>query len=276
MGLKKIVYVIVLCFNVTFFDLHAKANVNHIVLFSIPKCGTHLLLKVLQLLTGNKKPEIFPRGWCLLDNKTMNLFFNNQVLLRAHAIYVDANIKRINVSTIKTFFIYRDPRDQIVSAALWIKKNSKWARYDLNVLIDALIFGGGAIWGTMFLAKDPWRHLKSIVDFYNLYLPWAFEPNVYATTFEKLVGPKGGGNEDVQLKEIMAIADYIGKKITLKDAKNVANQLFGGTSTFREGKIGAWKKHLLPRHIKALQQLPGFNELLCYLGYEKNKNWGIS
>ncbi len=101
------------------------ANHNPVALISIPKCGTHFLLKAVRLITGNKRPEIFPKGWRMLDDALMKSLINDPVLLRAHAFWIDINIEKIKNSDIKTIFIYRDPRDQIVSSALWIKKNRK-------------------------------------------------------------------------------------------------------------------------------------------------------
>ncbi len=116
---------------------------NQFALISIPKCGTYLLLKTLRSITGNTKPQIEPKGWTLITDAVMNTFFKNQLFLVAHAFYVDENIKKLNNKNIKTFFIYRDPRDQIVSTAFFIKKpKTSWklhSKWDLDQLIDELI-----------------------------------------------------------------------------------------------------------------------------------------
>lgn len=266
---KRIIYIL---FFVIYFGINNLIQANRAALISIPKCGTHLLLKLLRELTGNKKPEVFPKGWCLLDDKTMQLFFRNQVLLRAHAICSAANINKINVSGVKTFFIYRDPRDQIISTALWIKKNSQWAKYDLNLLIDELITDSGRIWCAIFDSPLAiWQSLMNITTFYNLYLPWQFEPYVYTATFEKLVGKRGGGDDEMQLSEIIAIARHMGFYINRQQALVIAKDLFGKSATFREGKIGAWKKYFLKRHKIAFKKIAG--QLLIDLGYEKDLNW---
>ncbi len=252
-------------------------------LVTIPKCGSFLLLKTIQLING-KKERIMPKELYLIPDSTMKTFFDKDVILSSHAIYVDMNINQLNKNNIKTIFIYRDPRDQIVSAAFWIKKNSHWphANWDINSLIDELIICGGSIWGTIFKlatqipdADLPWLGLKGIAEFYNMYLPWRFEPNVYTTTFEKLVGPRGGGNLESQLNEIMAITQHMGMNLDRRQATRIAHSLFGGTLTFREGKIGSYKKHFLERHkiaFKTKHNGAG-QKLLEYLGYEKDANW---
>ena len=111
----------------------------------------------------------------------------------------------------------------------------------------------------------------SIKGLYDAYLPWKDEPFVYTTTFEKLVGPQGGGSREVQLNEIKNIARHIGVTITEQDAKRVADELFGGSGTFRAGKQGGWKPHFSQRHIDAFKNIAG--KLLIDLGYEQGFDW---
>ena len=111
---------------------------GNIALVSIPKAGTHLLLEAVRLITGNFQPELFPQGWCIIDDLCMGFFLQKDLILRAHAIHCERNIKILSDKQIRIFFIYRDPRDQIISAAFFIKK--KLGRsLDFNVLIDELI-----------------------------------------------------------------------------------------------------------------------------------------
>ena len=58
--------------------------------------------------------------------------------------YVEKNIKKLNDKRIKKVFIYRDLRDQIVSAAFWIKTIERAPQHEwsLDELIDALIIDG--------------------------------------------------------------------------------------------------------------------------------------
>lgn len=248
---KNIFYTIFFLINYcAIFFIHA----DHLAVFSIPKSGTHLLLLLIQRLSGIKK-YIVPSDYCMLDDTIMNIFLKTPVILQAHAEYSDVNIKIMNENNIKIFFIYRDPRDQIISAAFWIKKRAPvvLAQFDLNVLIDGLI--------------------ENITSFYDLYLPWQFESNVYTTTFEKLVGEQGGGNLEDQLQEIIAIAHHMGMHIDRQKAVDIAHEIFGGTVTFREGKTGPWKKYFLERHKIAFKKVPGANELLIRLGYEVDENW---
>ncbi len=270
-NLKKIlIATFFIVINTCFFSYTTS---NHVALVSMPKCGTHLLLKLI-LATDDFIGVTGRRRFFLLDEEIINSFIKNQrLILLSHAIYNNENSSKLADDSIKKIFIYRDPRDQIVSAAFWIKtiprvSESEWS---IEELIDELISGGSSIWSTIFLSDEPWKNLENITSFYNLYLPWRFEPNVYVTSFEKLIGAKGGGSDEVQLNEIINIAFHIGKNLSLSEAKVIANLLFGGTLTFREGKIGSWKEYFLEKHKVAFKKVAG--QLLIDLGYEKDLNW---
>lgn len=246
---------------------------NRVALITIPKCGSNLLIKTIGRMLGLKGYIGAPK-WVLLDDATIKKLMTISSFLSSHLIYVPENIQRLQRNDIKKIFIYRDPRDQIVSAAFHMKKLSKsfaFSSWEIDRLIDVLILGGGPIWSALFLSKEPWLSLQSITSFYNLYLPWMLEPNTYTTTFEKLVGSKGGGSDTQQVREIVAMAHHIGLDLDLKTVKGIVDKLFGGTSTFRAGKIGSWKKYFLPRHKEAFKKVAG--QLLIDLGYEKDLNW---
>ena len=90
--------------------------------------------------------------------------------------------------------------------------------------------------------------------------------------FEDLVGEKGGGSKESQLEVIKAIVKHLDISLTEKEIQeNVIDKLFGGTGTFREGKIGAWKNYFTPEHKKLFKLYGG--EMLIKLGYEKDLNW---
>ncbi len=91
--------------------------------------------------------------------------------------------------------------------------------------------------------------------------------------FENLIGPKGGGSYEQQLKTIMKISQHLGIPLSLQKIQTVIADLFGGTWTFREGQIGGWKKYFTPEIKKAFKQDPRLIQLLIDLGYENGSNW---
>ena len=87
------------------------------------------------------------------------------------------------------------------------------------------------------------------------------------------MGEKGGGQSLIQVDEIIRIAEFLNSPINYNQAKKICSTLFGGTNSFREGRIGSWKTQLTAEHINALKETKGFNELLIALNYEKNTEW---
>lgn len=275
MDLMKKIIIATLSFFLINLGAIASLLADRNVIVSIPKCGTHLLMKTLETLNPLLKNHLTPPALCLINDSTLKALFSRETFISSHAIYVEHNIQRLQRKDLKLFFIYRDPRDQIISTAFMIKAYPKswpiYSKLDITTLINELIVGGGPIWGAKFGSKQTWRDLHGIAQFYELYLPWQLEHNVYTTSFEKLVGPLGGGSKTEQLQEIRAIAQHMGQKITHDEAKNFASKLFGSTATFREGKIGSWKKYFTPHHKETFKKIAG--QLLINLGYEKDLNW---
>jgi hypothetical protein len=98
-------------------------------------------------------------------------------------------------------------------------------------------------------------------------------PEVYTTSFEKLVGVKGGGNRDIQISELKQIAEFINFDISQSSIEEISDNLFGheGLYTFRTGQIGSWKLYFSEEHISSFKQY--FGKELIQLGYEKDFNW---
>jgi sulfotransferase 6B1 len=225
-----------------------------ILVTSINKCGTGLLLKCISLLTGKRRCQLAYDQWKALSQQAIDLTPSDCILF-GHIHPTEQNIHTIVNNSLKTVFIYRDPRDYLVSLAYWVKSYPKMWPELQTLNFDKLLF----------------MLIKNIPNNYTKLLQWRQYPFVYVTTFERLVGTKGNGNLETQLTEIQNIARHIGIPISLLEAKRIAYTLFGNTFTFRRGKIGSWKGHFNKKHIKAFKAMAG--QLLIDLGYEKNLHW---
>ncbi|MDR3647105.1 MAG: hypothetical protein P4L22_06200 [Candidatus Babeliales bacterium] len=280
--------------------LLAKQDTRPLII-SIPKCGTHLLQKCIQLIIKDK-----------------------ELCSYAHARYSPDKISIINNR--KSFFIIRDPRDQLISFIYHViirinvykdnpemreKLKSFWQYENLSFSekISHLIDRGAPYYDIYRSSAEEsqksyleWQQsllkiknhqnnpqikyqLQSFMDyknptgntthginqFYSEYLGWQKVPGICNIKFENLVGPKGGGTLEKQLAEIKKIAHHLGKHLSDKEIKEVAKNLFGESNTFRKGKIGSWKKHFNDDHKNHFKRLAG--SLLINLGYEKDFNW---
>jgi hypothetical protein len=109
------------------------------------------------------------------------------------------------------------------------------------------------------------RHFMGLKEAYKKALQWK-ESDCLIVRFEDLVGLRGGGTEEVQKKSVYQIATYLG---ILEEGfiKNCCHNIYDPSSpTFRRGKIGAWMDEF-PENL-----LEKFNtemeEVLRALGYD--------
>lgn len=248
-----------------------------IILNSIPKCGTHLASKCIELLTGKKcynirwnpnvKPEkFFYTGDDIVDLKNKFSKITDDEFISSHltysSIFEDEVIKNKGY---KFIFIYRDPRAQVVSMARWKIKFNANNGMDLNDTIMSLI-------NDSVLYRIGWKDVGNIFDLYKSFMPWALSNNKFLSIrFEDLVGPMGGGDSDIQYKTVCRMAKFLGVKIGKRKIEEVINKLFGGTATFNEGQISGWKKYFTNQHKKEFKNYAG--QLLIDLDYEKDFNW---
>jgi len=73
---------------------------------------------------------------------------------------------------------------------------------------------------------------------------WLDDTNVLTVRFEDLVGSQGGGSDDIQRITIENILNHIGHSFQQSDLDAIQKNLFGGTHTFRGGRIDSWKDTL--------------------------------
>lgn len=283
-------------------------HTDNIVCFTLPKSGTHLLIKLLNLFKcgvslGYKKPPFpdpiareryrlhnrfnpphhykgmfyVPAVGTLPKKLSMNIVRPGRHLLWSHWPYTKDAEAFLQDKTIGNFFLIRDPRDLIVSMAHMIQYDlEKTQQADLNDLMFDLIDGrkkNFIRWGVEVQETYPLMWEGGIVKFYELYLQWMHAKKFMTVRFEDIVGSKGGGSDEAQFKTIKKMAEHIKVKLSDAEVKQIGKELFGGSGTFREGQIGSWKKYFTPEMIKAFKNTPGACDLLIALGYEANKNW---
>jgi len=284
---------------------------NKVVCITMPKCGTHLLLKCISLFnvpglktSYNSQHSVKPSPASEELYKQLNQFDppyhfkgrlhvptvgplpqrlvsrmlkTNKKLFWSHWPYTKEADRFFNEHTIGNFLIIRDPRAMLVSMAHMVKDG--WHGEHANNVEDIIWdFIDGRQkhfirWGVTVNEAYPLIWPLGVTDFYKLYLPWMKAPNFYTVRFEHLIGSKGNGSDDLQLQEIKNIANHIGVQLTPEKILHIRNQLFGGTTTFREGKTNGWQKVFTPEMKAAYKAVPGACELLIKLGYEKDANW---
>lgn len=245
-----------------------------IAIISIPKCGTHLLKPIIEELTGKKErsaigPDNQYNWLTLSQNKTINI--SNQEYLWGHTMASKENIDLLAKHKYKVIFIYRDPRDQLVSLAHFMQGYTTWGKK--NLPIDKIISDLIANYSDLYCpdADSGWcsqivKNLRSISDFYSLYLPWMKQSFVYPVRFESLIG-----NDQISFNEIQNIIKFLNIQVSENKLFNVINKIHGKSWTFRSGKIGEWKKEFTIKQKELFKTING--QLLIDLKYEKDTSW---
>lgn len=278
MNLKKFLILLVLFCK----DIH---STNKIFCISIPKSGTWMLDKCINKLTNKKVATerlaqlgilrhvytdetsialISPSLKIL--NQCINTIHNDEYLI-SHLLYKKDYENMLIKNNFKILFIIRDPRDQLVSLVYHIYKHptmySGLQKLKFNDLLTACIGNESA--------NPHTSYFNNVTTNYNNFLPWRKSPICQTIRFENLVGPLGNGSLKLQVDEIKKIVKHLSLKTPSSTIAKTAKTLFGGTGTFRQGKIGSWKKYFTPEHKEQFKKVAG--QLLIDLGYEKNLNW---
>jgi hypothetical protein len=231
-----------------------------LLLISIPKCGTHLMGLLLGILTDqrHRTPGIrVVNGFEQIAKESIQLHQEGKF---SHIHY---NVSKKGIGLCKEhniclFFIYRDPRDQIISWILTEDTSSPDSIQDR--ISNAIDPNKEYFWG-----------YKGVGGLYELTTPWINVPSVCAVKFEDLVGPAGGGSIECQHATIQRVARHLGTHLSSPIITLIANELFGNTATFRQGKIGSWKQYFTQEHKELFKKYAG--QLLIDLGYEYDFNW---
>ena len=267
-------------------------SANPVLINSLPKSGTNMLAKSLQLFLG------FSNSTLHLGHSTINKFkedqsyktdfvkigvdfqsdvevskiynalksLSNNKFATAHLPFSQEMAQILLELGIKMLVILRDPRDVVVSHAKYINStvNHPLYKYYQTLNVEEQIMASITGVESDIKLQSIFQRIKSVLE-------WNTQPFVYTTYFEKLVGPKGGGSQSDQINELRNIANHLGIKSTESQLLEVAGQIFGGTSTFRKGKIGSWREAFSENHKKTFLRIAGHQ--LLELGYENDEIW---
>lgn len=297
---KQIIFYLLAVFYFGY-EFECKCSHQKILLISIPKCGTWLLDKTASLLTSKKNAlwrfidsgilvrspiapataiQLFTPSLAILEQCTN---INEDEYVIAHMVYKKEFEEILIKNGFKIIFIIRDPRDQIISRVFYVMLHkgvfSGLQQLSFNELLEGFLGVGseGLIFEDLLTShinyKEIPKHrpLSNIKQFYDCFLGWAKSNICFMTTFEKLIGSKGGGDDKVQSEELNKIAKFLELDISQEKKQQVCSELFGNSFTFREGKIGSWKKYFSNEHKRECKTIAG--QLLIDLGYEKDFNW---
>lgn len=263
------------------------ANLPILLGISFPKSGTHLLDQILlgfsnvapyakrvhsfyaeyEGESGKKREPGKALAW--LDS------LRPRDVASAHLFARPEAITRVSSEKFAPYFIFRDPRDVVVSHVFYVTdmeaRHVHHAYYqslpDFDSRLKASILGRPE----MNTRPEPSRRVEfsTIADRFEPYLGWLHRPEVLTIHFEDLIHHRES--------TLTSIMDHLLSRVTLPASRQlILHSLEASINptkspTFRSGKTGEWKKHFTEEHKALFKEAAG--DLLIKLGYEKNNDW---
>jgi len=246
---------------------------------SFPKSGTHLLD---QILLGFNRVAPFSRrlhsfyaeyegasGRKRSPEQALHWLDSLQAgdIASAHLFARPEAITRVTTPAFVPYFIFRDPRDVVVSHVFYVTEiepdhvHHDYYRSlpDFNARLKASILG----------RTDVDIEFPDIAGRFAPYLDWLDQPSVMKIHFEDLIHAR-----DETLNRII---DHFLERVPLQTSRKLLLESLesaikpGKSPTFRSGKTGEWKKHFTHEHKKVFKSVAG--DLLIRLGYEVDNSW---
>jgi len=249
-----------------------------VIVNSFPKSGTHLLYQILEDLPELNKYNTFIASMTSVAQKERSKVELLRILeslidgeiARAHLFYSDTFDLYIKNEKIIHLFIYRDPRDVVISEANYLFDMNPFHRLHkyfkkFPSIDDRIMF---SIKGNDFF-NTPINY-PNIQHRFKKYEGWLLSSSTFGIKYEELVGSS-------QKEKIHGIISFflskIDNKYDINDLIKIAISNVNPTKshTFREGGTQKWKKYFNDKHKKVFKEIGG--ELLIDLGYEKDLNW---
>ena len=246
---------------------------------SFPKSGTHLLD---QILLGFSKVAPFSKRlhsfYAEYEGESGVKHTAEQALawldsLRprdvasAHLFARPDAIKRVCSPKFAPYFIFRDPRDVVVSHVFYVTDME--ARHvhhdyyqslpDFNARLNVSILG----------RTDTDVEFPNIADRFAPYLDWLNHDEVLSIHFEDLIQDRTATLNEIIDHFLSRIPLPASRQLILSSLETSINPR--QSPTFRSGKTGEWKKHFTDEHKKIFKDVAG--DLLMKLGYEKDSEW---
>ncbi len=245
---------------------------------AMPKSGSHLLTQVLRGLT-QLGPFVDP-GFPPVNRDEANQplqeekIFNGIYRMLSGDIrygYIHAKepyISLLNQPEQATIFIYRDPRDMLVSHIFYATDlyqdhgmHPYYAQLDnMDARLNAAIEG----------VSTPEYYLSNVRERYDSYLGWLSQPDIFCLRFEDLILER-----DVALARLLGYLAIRGFEPTVPPDQAVeilkARITPEKSGTFRKGQTGEWQEHFSDANKERFKEVAG--DLLILLGYEDTNDW---
>lgn len=269
---------------------------------SIPKGGTHLLLKLVYMLgipDDSKRfwlgAGVIKRGFEPL-NKIIKGSYNQEIIqigcetpvnvgknwltkklnnipdnhsFGAHCIYSDSLSSIMLENEVRVVCVLRDPRAIVASHMHYVKK---WKKHFFHKEYMALPSDEDRMRFSLTGGKLGKHTVAPIHERYLNFKGWMRDKNAVVVKFEDIVGKSGGGSDAAQFDAVSKVAKHLGINLTNELITRIQKELFGSkktdiqSETFRKGKIDSWCNELSEELLDLLDN--ELSELLVELDYQ--------
>ena len=246
---------------------------------SKPKSGSHLLLQILNGFT-----QIMPYRYVDADpirtiTKDGRRKTNDEVVNEIQRVpngvigwgYVEAtpeNIALLCQPGRVNYFIYRDPRDMLISQVFFATDMHE--EHGMHEYYNSLSDFGERLKVAITGIDRDGLHMVSVKQRYEGVFQWLEQKHVMCIRFEDLID-----NRDATLNSMLDEVEKTGYRIPTprKEALSILTDAIQPkkSHTFRSGKTGGWKQYFTDEHKKMFNDVAG--DLLSRLGYEKDNHW---
>jgi len=246
---------------------------------SKPKSGSHLLLQVLAGFT-----QIMPYAYMAAEpvrtiNKDGGRRVIDEVAVDLRRVprgvigwgYVEATPENVAILCQPgrvNYFIYRDPRDMLVSQVFFATDMHE--EHGMHEYYKSLPdFGERLKVAITGIDRDGLK-MVSVKQRYEGVFAWLEQSGMMCIRFEDLIN-----NRDATLNAMLDEVEKADYQIPTSRDKSLAILVEAiqpkKSRTFRSGKTGGWREYFTEEHKSLFKDVAG--DLLVRLGYEENNNW---
>ena len=246
---------------------------------AMPKSGSHLLTQILAGLVeiGPFVDPGFPPVNRDERNQPLgeNLIVNHIQSMKPGDIrygYIHSREPYLTILSqpkYATFFVYRDPRDMLISHIFYAKDMHPghgmhdYYNQRLNSMEERI---NVAIEGVL----EPGFELASVRQRYESYMGWLKKPQILAIKFEDLILRRVEAFESM-IKHLEKYETKLNCGISTAVDILIDKIQPYKSGTYRKGVPGEWKEHFSDSNKMLFKKITG--NLLQDLGYEKSGDW---
>ena len=246
---------------------------------SFPKSGTHLLDQILlgfskvgpyskrihsfyaefEGESGRKRSPEQALAW--LDSLRPRDIASGHLFARPEAV------ERVCSSRFVPYFIFRDPRDVVVSHVFYVTDME--ARHVHHNYYQSLPEFDTRLKVSILGKPDTEIEFPNIAERFAPYVGWLDRNEVLSIHFEDLIDDRASALTRIMDHALARAPIRASRQSILDSLESSINPQ--RSPTFRSGKTGEWKKYFTEEHKQVFKDVAG--ELLVRLGYEADSNW---